>query len=48
MKERATGEDIFNLTNEYFQENEIDLFLCKVTCKDGRNQCQVTAVGLWP
>jgi hypothetical protein len=28
MKERTTGEDIFNLTNDYFAENEIDLSRC--------------------
>jgi hypothetical protein len=28
LKEHATGEDIFNLTNKYLQENEINWSCC--------------------
>jgi hypothetical protein len=35
LKERTTGEDIFNLTSVYFAENEIDLSHCIGTCTDG-------------
>jgi hypothetical protein len=35
LKERTTGEDIFNLTNVYFAENEIDLSCCIGIYTDG-------------
>jgi hypothetical protein len=35
LKERTTGEDIFNLTNAYFAENEINLSRCIGICTDG-------------
>jgi hypothetical protein len=31
----TTGEDIFNLTNAYFAENEIDWSRCVDICTDG-------------
>uniref|UniRef100_A0A452GFY1 DUF4371 domain-containing protein n=1 Tax=Gopherus agassizii TaxID=38772 RepID=A0A452GFY1_9SAUR len=35
LEERTTGEDIFNLTNAYFQEKEIDWSRCLGICTDG-------------
>uniref|UniRef100_A0A8C3RXN0 Uncharacterized protein n=1 Tax=Chelydra serpentina TaxID=8475 RepID=A0A8C3RXN0_CHESE len=35
LEERTTGEDIFNLTNAYFQEKEIDWSRCLDICTDG-------------
>jgi hypothetical protein len=35
LKERTTGEDIFNLTNAYFAENEIDWSRYTYMCTDG-------------
>jgi hypothetical protein len=35
LKERTTGEDIFNLTNAYFAENEIDWSRYVGICTDG-------------
>ncbi|XP_065254448.1 zinc finger BED domain-containing protein 5-like [Emys orbicularis] len=34
LEERTTGEDIFNLTNAYFQEKEIDWSHCLGICTD--------------
>jgi hypothetical protein len=34
LKERNTGEDIFNLTNAYFAEHEIDWSRCIGICTD--------------
>jgi hypothetical protein len=38
LKERATGEDILNLTIVYFDENEIDLSRCIGICQMGPHQ----------
>jgi hypothetical protein len=35
LKERTTGEDIFNLTNAYFAEKEVDWSRCIGICTDG-------------
>jgi hypothetical protein len=35
LKEHATGEDIFNLTNAYFAENEVDWSRCIGICTGG-------------
>jgi hypothetical protein len=35
LKERTTGEDILNLTNAYFTENEIYWSRCIGICTDG-------------
>uniref|UniRef100_A0A8C0IJU4 DUF4371 domain-containing protein n=1 Tax=Chelonoidis abingdonii TaxID=106734 RepID=A0A8C0IJU4_CHEAB len=35
LEERTTGEDIFNLTNAYFQEKETDWSRCLGICTDG-------------
>jgi hypothetical protein len=35
LKERTTGEDIFNLTNVYFAENEVDWSRCIGICTGG-------------
>jgi hypothetical protein len=35
LKERITGIDIYNLTNAYFAENEIDWPRCIGICTDG-------------
>jgi hypothetical protein len=35
LKERTTGEDIFNLTNAYFAENETDWSRSIGICTDG-------------
>jgi hypothetical protein len=35
LKERTAGGDIFNLTNTYFAENEIDWSRCTGMCTDG-------------
>jgi hypothetical protein len=35
LKERTIGEDIFNVRNSYFAENETDLSRCIGICTDG-------------
>jgi hypothetical protein len=40
LKERTSGEDIFNLTNAYFVENEIDLSRCIGICTDTSMTCK--------
>jgi hypothetical protein len=41
LKERTTGEDIFNLTNAYFADNEIDWSRCIGICTDGATSVTV-------
>jgi hypothetical protein len=45
LKERTIGEDIFNLTNAYFVENEVDWSRCIGICTGGATSMRGKHVG---